>query len=70
MFDDIKLDMKFLYRIIVVVISILAIIFSFINNRYAYAYLHTYNAILTLPIFIVMIKLTADKLLKIMIIKL
>ena len=64
MFDDMKLNMKFIFRILIVVISVLSILFSFLFNPYAYIYLHTYNAILTLPIFVIIFKFTKDKLFK------
>lgn len=62
MFDDMKLNMKFLLRLFVVILSIISLVFMFIQNNHALLYLHTWTLMVNIIVYIPLFLFSARKL--------
>lgn len=62
MFDDMKLNMKFLLRFVFVSLAIVGLVFTFLQNRHALLYLHTWTLMINILLYVPLFYLSARKL--------
>lgn len=62
MFDDMKLNMKFLLRFVVISLATVGLVFTFLQNRHALLYLNTWTLMIDILIYIPLFYFSARKL--------